>query len=706
MKVIKREDGQSIIMVIFILVVLIALVALVVDIGNAYAQRRVVQNSADAGAMAATRELARGIQVTTNRQVLSKAQEYVELNGVDRDTVTARYFSFDPDTRAVTDLGVVPNTATRPPEAADGVTVSAGKSFNTYLASVIGSDVLAASAESYGQVSRGICQAGEGEGLFPIAFSDDVFANEPDGKPVIGAEYTIWDKDNNTTRPGNFGWLSWENDPSNTELVANMHTTSRSGGWSTSDEPIIPGGPGVQNSSGVKAELDERIAGNDDTRPPEVWIPIYHVTEGQGNNTLYNITGFAHVRLLSDYNFQGNDKYVTAEFLEGNYPTSEGGCLDFGTTTVKLRPAMDLTRNIAGNVAFEFLKIGQSAGQDTYPVDVVSVVDVSGSMDDYWGSGGDQEKKIATARNVLIEFNNMLRPEIGDQTGLAKYPVSLPDGSRYRRSCDNQRTRERYGAEIVQHLTDDIAAVNGQISSLSADGWTPLAVAIDKGLEAVLDPEWHEEDHIPIIILASDGMGNVRLDGKMTGWSGSDPTEPDCNTPASGDAIDMANSAKAAGVTVFTVGIGDFLTYVLEAMATPDSDPAYPHFLQASNPSAMQQIFDALGDRIVNFEGGCTIIPEDGVANGASVTLYKDGSQVAQTYADDAGNFFFNELEPGTYTFSATITRDGTTYDVMTNKIGGYELTSPPELVVEQSAGTYSIHLALKTASPPQCGGL
>jgi hypothetical protein len=337
---------------------------------------------------------------------------------------------------------------------------------------------------------------------------------------------------------------------------------------------------------------------------------------------------------------------------------------------------------------------------------VVNVLDVSGSMDDEWGSGGDREKKIATARDVLIEFNNMLRPEIGDQAGLAKYPVTLPNGSRYRRACDNQRTRSRYGGAIVQNLTDDIAAVNGQIANLNASGWTPLAAAIDKGLEAVLDPEFHEEDHIPIIILASDGMGNVKLDGKMTGWSGRDPTEPACNTPASADAIDMANSAKAAGVTVFTVGIGDFLTYVLESMATPDSDPDNPHFLQASNPSAMQEIYDSLGNRILNYSGGCTIIPEDQAANAASVTLYRDGSQVAQAFADDAGNFIFNDVEPGTYTFSATVTRDGITYDVMTNKVGGYELTDPPELVVEQASGTYSIHLSLKTDSPPQCEGL
>ncbi len=221
------------------------------------------------------------------------------------------------------------------------------------------------------------------------------------------------------------------------------------------------------------------------------------------------------------------------------------------------------------------------------------MLDVSGSMDDYWGSGANRTKKINTARNVLVEFNNMLRPDLGDQAGLVKYPITLANNpTYYYPSCGGSRTKALYGAEVVQSLTL-ILQRQGRSPS-SANGWTPLAASMQKGFEAVLDPAFHEEDHIPIIILASDGMGNIRLDGKMTNWSGTSPQEPTCNTPASADAIDMANQTKASGVTLFTVGIGNFLTYVLEAISTPDSKPQYPHFLQASDPDAMQQIYDSL----------------------------------------------------------------------------------------------------------------
>ncbi len=718
MEKIRREEGQSVIMVAFVLVVLIALVALVVDVGNAYAQRRVVQNAADAAALAATRELARGVQVTTNRLVLSKAKEYAQMNGVDPNTVTARYFRFNPDTRTMTDLGAVPNTSTRPPSNADGVMVDAGKTFNTYLARVVGRNFLAASARSWGQVSKGACVAGAGSGLFPIAVNVALFDNDQDnGKPTPGKTYTIWDKSNSgTIPPGNFGWVHWRNqNSSNSVLVDNMNDTSRSGVWAIGD--TLPGATGVMSSSGVRNALDVRIANSDPTRPAQVLLPIFDTSAGTGSNATYHIIGFGWF-VLTAYNSQGNDKWIQGYFVEDAVPVAEGGCMDFGTKTVKLRPPMELTRNIAGNIAFEYLRVTKPTGQTTYPVDVVNVIDVSGSMNDRWGSPA--VAKVSTARDVLVQFNNMLRPDIGDQVGLVKFPVRLSDnptqytpacagkrvcGMNGTSTCTSGKTKQRHGAQIVKNLTSNIASVNTAIRNLTADGWTPTAAAMQKGLEAVLDPLYHQPNNIPIIVLASDGMNNILLDGRMTYWDGRYAVEPSCNVQASADSIDVANQAKAAGVTLFTVAVGDdFLTYVMQAMATPDTNPAYPHFLQASSPDAMAQIYQALGDRIVNFGGECTVRTEDQPANGALVRLYKDGAQVAQTYADAAGNFTFDNVQPGTYTFSATITRDGVTYDVFTNKVGGVTLSSPPTLVVGESAGTYSITLSLKTARPPQCG--
>ena len=724
MKAIRREDGQSIIMVIFVLVVLIALVALVVDIGNAYAQRRIVQNAADAGALAATRELARGFSNTTNRLVLDKAKDYAELNGIDRDSVVAEYVHFDPDTGESVVLSTVPNEATRPLEeigglSVDGVSVDLGKQFNTYLARVIGRDVLSASAESIGQVSSGVCVAGEGEGLFPIAVDVHLFDHNG-GKPVLDTDhlYTVW---GDKTAPGSFHWLSWNQDPGHASewtLEANMHDTSRSGVWSDGD--YIPCGPGVKNSHGVNAELDLRINGG---LPNPVWLPIYDQVDGQGEGTTYRAIGFGLFE-IDRYDLTGSDRFIEGYFKRGNLASSEGGCLDFGTTTVKLRPPIDLTRNIAGRVAYEYLSIQEPpSGQTTYPVDVVLVIDKSGSMDYTWGS--PPVTKMATARSVMADFVAMLRPEpeVGDQVGLVAFPKSGSDtfDSSYCPDCweslyhgcdynvhtsKPQPTYIKLRGWVYKTLTSDVSSVISTIDSLGANGGTPVAHAIKKAIETVTGPE-HIDGHAQIIIVASDGIPNGTLNERWTGFSGSETTGMgECNSQAEFDAINQANEAKSAGITVFTIAVGtDFSSELLTAMASPDSDPSEPHFLTAANPTAMQDIYDSLGNRIVTYDGGCTVVPQDAAASGARVTLYKDGAEVTHTFADDGGSFAFTNVDPGTYTFSASTTRDGVTYDVFTNQVGGTELEGDPTLVVEQAEGTYLIHLALKTSNPPECAG-
>lgn len=63
------EDGQSIVIMVFGLIVLVAIMALAIDGGRAYTERRKAQNTADAAAMAAARELGSGASSLTARTV-------------------------------------------------------------------------------------------------------------------------------------------------------------------------------------------------------------------------------------------------------------------------------------------------------------------------------------------------------------------------------------------------------------------------------------------------------------------------------------------------------------------------------------------------------------------------------------------------------------------------------------------------------------
>ena len=445
MKIIRREDGQSIILIVMLLAVLLGLVAVVLDIGNAWAQRRICQNAADAAALAATRELGPGAAFTTNRQVLEKAKEYAEINGTDRASVVAWYITFDPDTQEPIELGVVPNTLDRPPVEAEGVKVRAGKGFNAFLAQVIGRAFMDASAEAWALITPGACTAGTPPCLFPAVVTNAAIVAHPTitatNRSILT---TIW---GDPIAPGNFQWVSWNQDPnhtSNPTLIENMQNICGDEYVAELDpsdilsdtRSLIYAGPGIQNSAGVRAELDDIIyddgirgdtdyecaAGGHNNRNP-VTIPIYNEFVGVGEGLKYYIPGVIGF-CITDYLFSGpmELKHIDGYFMGTEVVATEGGCDNPGTYVIKLRPPMSLDRCISGRVAYEHLEIAEINGENI-PVDVVNVIDVSGSMGDAFGS----DSRIDAAKNVMVHFNDMLRSEVGDQAGLVKFPVELAD---------------------------------------------------------------------------------------------------------------------------------------------------------------------------------------------------------------------------------------------------------------------------------------
>jgi Flp pilus assembly protein TadG len=74
----SSDDGQTVILFAFALVALMGIVGLVVDYGFLVTERRMLQNAADAGALAAAGTLPGDPSLAVNR-----AQQYVENNGVD-----------------------------------------------------------------------------------------------------------------------------------------------------------------------------------------------------------------------------------------------------------------------------------------------------------------------------------------------------------------------------------------------------------------------------------------------------------------------------------------------------------------------------------------------------------------------------------------------------------------------------------------------
>src|SRR5690606_26504988 len=119
------------------------------------------------------------------------------------------------------------------------------------------------------------------------------------------------------------------------------------------------------------------------------------------------------------------------------------------------------------------------------------------------------------------------------QTVCKGYPGSVTSYNKYLTS------------RVRSPLTDNIAYVNNIINTLTADDGTSLAHGIQQGRTQLIDDL--RPGAVPVLIVASDGIVNVTLDGKVTGFTGNSSqgqNTPDCNNQAEKQTLDQANLAK------------------------------------------------------------------------------------------------------------------------------------------------------------------
>lgn len=746
----KRQTGQSVIIIVFALVALVALLALVVDAGNAYVQRRQIQNAMDSGAQAGALALAQG---KNSQQISTAINDFVQRNGVNPSNVRAYYVVQDANRNNIVvrereisayGIGHVPRTinvnGVELPVV--GVQVEGSKSFSTFFAGVIGVRQMPAGGASAAYATKGACY---GSGLFPIAVSEGNFpVDQQSGVRTVHYKddepdyvYKIWQKDSDVSpdpRSGNFGWLFWRGQNSSAEVLANNMNNAEngvSGTWSVGE--LIPGNTGVSATSAVLQALRDRIDG---VKPKSVVVPVYDEFSGTGNNARYRIVGFAKFEITCfrfgngtgqtygncvTQNPAPGDKFIEGKFEKWVDPSAEGGCANFGVSSVKVRPPVNPQRALVGSVKLQKLTLTQTAPTYVHvPVDVVNVIDISGSMNDTWpGSGGSTVAKLVSAKQALTAFNNNLRPDLGDRAALVSFP-QVTSGTRYSYNCERSgNTTSYYTAKLDLGLTTNITGTGGivsKINSLTANGYTPIASAMKLARETALGPN-RNPNAVPVIIFASDGMTNVRLNGKITGYGGTVYNPPPCNQPAEQEALDEANIAKGdynpidykPDTIIFTIAIGtDFNPALLQAMATPTTDPNRPYYYRATDANSMAQIYQMVSQRVQQIgTETCRVITSEDFARGANVTIRFPNGTLRTVTTTSNGEFILtgNDVVDGTYTIvAASVTINGITYNVFTDGLGGPPLSSNPTVTVGTASGTYRTDLFLKAGSTPTCG--
>ena len=348
----KRQRAQTLILVALMLTVLLGFLALALDGGNAYLQRRRMQNAADAGALAGAKALCSMPQ----QDWVAAAQDFCLRNNSGSDNLLSS------DERCVASS-----------DSSKSVTVTASTRFGAWFARVIGINDLNISA-----TATGSCGPATGtDNLLPVVVM------MPDSGFAMNHYYELFQKDTAGTY-GAFGWIGWpytSGNPSCTCGTAGAKDLACTIGqpqcapFITSDndmnaEPIqidannkYYGGdgwwnfpkPGVVNANDVWDEVQKLCCKN-------VLVPVYDQRQAGGAGTWYHIVGFAEFTLTATCQQGGGKVSVCGCGAPNAEPTPDYGSL-CGLTK-------DAT--IFGYFTGAFLKgTGSSSGGNDYGTNVV-----------------------------------------------------------------------------------------------------------------------------------------------------------------------------------------------------------------------------------------------------------------------------------------------------------------------------------------------
>jgi hypothetical protein len=198
-----------------------------------------------------------------------------------------------------------------------------------------------------------------------------------------------------------------------------------------------------------------------------------------------------------------------------------------------------------------------------FPVDAMIVFDRTGSMDDDCPGGVEANTspcKIHDAKVAAKFFVGLLNPS-SDRSGLVSFNNT---------------------ATLNQGLTYNQTAVQSAIDTLKALGQT----AIGGGISAANNEltSHGRNNSVWIEILVTDGNENL----------GSDP-------------VSRANEAKAAGIVIYTIGIGaDADQSLLQQIATITGGKFY----YAPNGTVLQQIYQNISQEILNIAGKNVVVKD------------------------------------------------------------------------------------------------
>lgn len=226
-------------------------------------------------------------------------------------------------------------------------------------------------------------------------------------------------------------------------------------------------------------------------------------------------------------------------------PLSTGGTNGVPDDPTLSAPAREKTVTAHGDGTYTVaLNVTGAKSADTgaivtnQPLDIVLVLDVSGSMADNLSGGPKKIDALKTAVNGFIKATADENAKITDQ-GQRNRIALVKFAGEESPEVGNDTDWQGYNyTQIVSNLTDEVSGLTNTVKGLRASGATSADYAFDRAQEALkYQPRANAKK---VVIFFTDGEPNH--------GRGFDPT-------VAATAVNRAKSLKDAGTTIYSIGV-------------------------------------------------------------------------------------------------------------------------------------------------------
>lgn len=267
---------------------------------------------------------------------------------------------------------------------------------------------------------------------------------------------------------------------------------------------------------------------------------------------LGGVAGVSATAMADDGNASTTQSQTTDEKAAASVPaplSTEGteGVPDDPTLSA---PAREKTVTANGDGTYKVaLNVTGAKSADTgetvtnQPLDIVLVLDVSGSMADKIASGRNQPTKIDSLKTAVNNFINATAEEnakITDQSQQNRIALVKFAGTE-KASVGNDFYDEGWytynNTQIVSNLTYDVSGLTSTVNGLSAAGATSADYAFNRAQAALTQAR---PDAKKVVIFFTDGKPNHGYD---------------FDTTVAATAVNKAKDLKDAGTTIYSIGV-------------------------------------------------------------------------------------------------------------------------------------------------------